>query len=55
MNGIFFITKIGSILGREDKTRRLALPLYKRLFAKINRRYRMRYIDIKPMIGEVGI
>ena len=31
-----------------DKSRLQALPLYKRLFAKICKRYRNRYIDLKP-------
>jgi len=53
MSGVFFVNKSGSILGREDKTRLLELPLYKRIYAKINKRYRMRYIDIKPFICEI--
>ena len=46
--GIFFFLDDGSILYREDDTRLKALPWYKRLWAKVSKRYRQKYVDIRP-------
>lgn len=48
MPGIFLVTESGQIMGNADASRLNALPWYKKLLAKISRKYRNKYIDIRP-------
>ena len=46
--GFLFVDKHGNILGREDLTRLNRLKWYQKFYAKINSRYRRKFVDIKP-------
>lgn len=47
-NGVFLVTEDNNIIGRADDSRLRTLAWNLRLWAKINKRYRNKYIDIKP-------
>ena len=46
--GIYIFTEDGEILGRYDDSRLKSLIWYKKLWAKINKKYREKFIDCKP-------
>ena len=46
--GLFFVMSNKEILGRLDYTRLNELFWCKRLWAKISKRYKKKYTDIKP-------
>ena len=46
--GVFLVTENNNILGHYNDNRLHALAWYKRLWAKINKNYRNKYIDIEP-------
>jgi len=46
--GILFVDKDGHLLGHANTTRLDGLVWYKRLWAKLNRGYKNRYIDLDP-------
>jgi len=46
--GILFITEDDSIIGQTDTSKLDSLVWYKRLYALINKKYRDKYIRVKP-------
>ena len=46
IKGIYLITADGGILGHENKERLTRLPWYKQLWAKVNKQYRNRFINV---------
>ena len=46
---VFFITEDNNILGHYNDSRLRALSWHKRLWAKINKNYRNKYIYIEPV------
>lgn len=44
---VYLVTEDNNIMGHADDSRLGALAWYLRLWAKINRRYKNKYIDVK--------
>jgi len=51
--GLFLVSEDDRLIGKLDESRLEALPWYKRLWAKISKRYRGKYQDLLPFEVEL--